>query len=76
MGLEKRNPKSFQLALEQLGVPASACTMPRTPRGLQRRRKAAGLTVVGVYDRFYAAHEEKMRRLCDCYVYSFTELLA
>ena len=76
MGLEKRNPKSFQLALEQLGVPASACTMYEDSPGACEAAKAAGLTVVGVYDRFYAAHEEKMRRLCDCYVYSFTELLA
>ena len=76
MGLEKRNPESFRLALEQLGVPGSACTMYEDSPGACAAAKAAGLTVVGVYDRFYAAHEEKMRRLCDCYVYSFTELLA
>ena len=76
MGLEKRNPESFRLALEQLGVPGSACTMYEDSPGACEAAKTAGLTVVGVYDRFYAAHEEKMRRLCDCYVYSFTELLA
>ena len=65
-----------ELALEQLGVPGSACTIYEDSPGACEAAKTAGLTVVGVYDRFYAAHEEKMRRLCDCYVYSFTELLA
>ena len=75
MGLEKRNPKSFRLALEQLGVPGSACTMYEDSPGACEAAKAAGLTVVGVYDPFYAHYEDEMRSFCDRYIQSFTELL-
>lgn len=37
--------------------------------------KAAGLTVVAVYDPFYASYEQQLRRSCDGYLKSFTELL-
>ena len=38
--------------------------------------KQAGLTVVGVYDPFYAMYEGEMRKICDQYIGSFAELLA
>ena len=37
--------------------------------------KAAGLTVVAVYDPFSASYEQQLRRSCDGYLKSFTELL-
>ena len=40
-----------------------------------RQAKEAGLNVVGVYDPFYAHHEDEMRSFCHRYIRSFTELL-
>lgn len=75
LGLEKRDPRAFALTLERLGAEASACTMYEDSPGGCASAKAAGLTVVGVYDPFYAGHEAEMRAVCDQYIRSFTELL-
>lgn len=75
LGLEKRDPRAFPLILEQLGAQAQACTLFEDSPGACQAARDAGLTVVGVYDPFYAQHEPAMRRLCHRYIHSFTELL-
>lgn len=75
LGVEKRDPRAFSLALELLGEKGEACTLYEDSPGVCRTAKGAGLTVVGVYDPFYAHHEDEMRSFCHRYIKSFTELL-
>ena len=75
LGVEKRDSRAFTLALERLGEQGSACTLYEDSPGVCRTAKEAGLTVVGVYDPFYAHYEEEMRAFCHRYIKSFTELL-
>ena len=75
LGVEKRDPRAFTLALERLGEQGSACTLYEDSPGVCRTAKEAGLTVVGVYDPFYAHYEGEMRAFCHRYIKSFTELL-
>ena len=75
LGVEKRDPRAFSLALEELGEGPEGCTLYEDSPGVCRTAKAAGLTVVGVYDPFYAHYEAEMRGFCDRYIRDFTELL-
>ena len=75
LGVEKRDPRAFSLALELLGEEAAGCTLYEDSPGVCRTAKAAGLMVVGVHDSFYAHYEDEMRSFCDRYIRSFTELL-
>ena len=75
LGVEKRDPRAFSLALEELGEEAAGCTLYEDSPGVCRTAKAAGLTVVGVHDPFYAHYGDEMRSFCDRYIQSFTELL-
>ena len=75
LGVEKRDPRAFSLALELLGEKGEACTLYEDSPGVCRTAKEAGLNVVGVYDPFYAHHEDEMRSFCHRYIRSFTELL-
>ena len=75
LGVEKRDPRAFSLALEELGEETAGCTLYEDSPGVCRTAKEAGLTVVGVYDPFYAHYEDEMRVFCHRYIRSFTELL-
>ncbi len=75
MGLEKRDPEVFRRAAAMLGVPPEACTLYEDAPANCAAAKRVGMTVVGVYDKFYAAYQEEMRRDCHGYIVSFTELL-
>ena len=75
LGVEKRDPRTFSLALEQLGERPENCTLFEDSPGVCRTAKEAGLTVVGVYDPFYAHYEDEMRSFCHRYIKAFTELL-
>ena len=75
LGVEKRDPRAYALALAELGEKGENCTLFEDSPGVCRTAKSAGLRVVGVYDPFYARHEGDMRAFCDGYIQSFTELL-
>ena len=74
--VEKREPRAFTLALERLGAAPGECTLYEDSPAACAAAKQAGLTVVGVYDPFYAMYEGEMRKICDQYIGSFAELLA
>lgn len=75
MGLEKRNPEVFRRAAERLGVAPSACTLYEDAPANCASAKSLGISVVGVYDAFYAKYREEMERICDRYIENFTQLL-
>ena len=72
---EKGDPRTFPLILDRLGAAPADCTLYDDSPAACAAARAAGLTVVGVYDPFYAGHEAAMRRTCHRYIGSFTELL-
>lgn len=75
LNMEKRRPELFLRAAELLAVPAAHCTMYEDAPANCVAAKAAGMTVVGVYDNFYRKYESEMRKTCDKYIMSFEELL-
>ena len=76
MGLEKSDPQVFLRAAAQLGTAPEACTVYDDSPSACAAARAAGMTVVGVYDPFYAVYEREMRRDCHSYISSFRSLLA
>lgn len=75
LGMEKRKPELFLRAAELLSIAPETCTMYEDAPANCAAAKAAGMTVVGVYDPFYRKYEEEMRKTCDQYIMSFEELL-
>jgi HAD superfamily hydrolase (TIGR01509 family) len=75
LGLEKKNPDVFRIAAADRGVAPAECTVFDDSIEACQGAKAAGMSVVGVYDDFFAATEPEMRRLCDRYICNFSELM-
>lgn len=75
LGLEKRDPLVFHRSAELLGVSPESCTLYEDAPANCAAAKTTGMRVVGVYDPFYRRYEAEMRRTCDQYITSFTELL-
>ncbi|MBM6926440.1 HAD family hydrolase [Pseudoflavonifractor phocaeensis] len=75
LGLLKKDPETYGKVLAPLGAAPADCTFYEDSPGACAAAKAAGLTVVGVYDPFYAHYEGQLRELCHRYIRSFTELL-
>lgn len=75
LGLEKTDPELFRAALLRLGEKPETSTLFDDSPHVCRAAKNVGLTVVGVYDDFFAAEEAEMRVLCDRYIKSFGELI-
>lgn len=75
IGLEKHDPACFLRLSQLLGVSPAQCTLFDDSPANCATAHAAGMTVVGVYDPFYDARQDEMRRVCARYVSSLTELL-
>lgn len=75
-GLEKRDPRAFTALTDRLGRAPEECVMfDDSPKNCAAAQ-AAGLTVVGVHDSFFAAAEVEVRANSHRYIYSFEELLS
>ena len=75
IGADKSHPETFHKVAALLGRPIDQVIFcDDSPRAM-RSAKAAGMTVCGVYDESAAEYEAEMRKLCDRYIHSFTELL-
>lgn len=75
LGMVKKDPATFVHVLGELGWPPEETTLYEDSPGACAAARAAGLTVVGVYDPFYARYEGELKGLCHRYIRSFTELL-
>ena len=51
------------------------CTLFDDSLDACRGAKAAGMHAIGVYDPYFNVSEVEMRKLCDRYIHSFTELV-
>lgn len=75
LGLEKRREDIYHITAKRLGVSPADCVFFEDAPANCAAAKAAGMTVVGVYDHFYRKYEDEMRKTCDKYIMSFEELL-
>ena len=75
LGADKRSPKIFREAAELLGVRPKDCVLFDDSLSACKAAKAAGMTVVGIYDDYFKDTEPDMRELCDQYISGFGELL-
>lgn len=75
IGLEKRDPRCFVRLSEILGVPLRECVLfDDSPENCATAARA-GMDTVGVYDEYYAARQQELKRVCGRYIRSFEELL-
>jgi HAD superfamily hydrolase (TIGR01509 family) len=75
LGLEKKDPEIFRMAARIMGVRPEDCTVFDDSVAACRGAKGAGMTTVGVHDDYFAVEEAEMRKICDRYIYSFSELM-
>lgn len=75
LGMDKRSPAIFKRVAEMLGVPTGECVLFDDSLSACKAAKAAGMTVVGVYDEHFSYTEPDMRELCDQYISGFGDLL-
>ena len=75
LGADKKSPEIFRRAAQLLGVRPSQCVLFDDSLSACKAAKAAGMTVVGVYDSYFRETEPDMREICDQYIYGFGELL-
>ena len=75
LGEDKRSPAIFRHVADMLGVSPRECVFFDDSLSACKAAKAAGMTVVGVYDPFFRDSKADMRELCDQYISSFEELL-
>lgn len=75
LGVDKRSPAVFREVAGKLGVAPKECVLFDDSLSACKAAKAAGMTVVGVYDSFFQDTAPDMRELCDQYIESFAQLL-
>lgn len=75
LGEDKKSPDIFRRAARLLGVTPRECVFFDDSLSACKGAKAAGMTVVGVWDGFFTGAEADMKELCDQYIMDFKELL-
>lgn len=75
MGMDKKSPEVFRKVAEMLGVSPRECVLFDDSLTACKAAKAAGMTVVGVYDDYFQDNRVDMQELCDQYIRDFGELL-
>ena len=75
LGVDKKSPAIFRKVAESLGVRPRDCVLFDDSLSACKAAKAAGMTVVGVYDSYFADSAVDMREVCDQYIRGFGELL-
>ena len=75
LGVDKKSPAIFRSVAEMLGTTTKDCVLFDDSLTACKAAKAAGMTVVGVYDEHFKDSEPDMRELCDQYISNFGELL-
>lgn len=75
IGLEKRDPRCFTRLCELIGADPVHCTFFDDSPSNCATARAAGMTVVGVHDSFYAHQHEALKAACHRYISSLAEFL-
>ena len=75
LGVDKRSPAIFRRVAEMLGERPRDCVLFDDSLSACKAAKAAGMTVVGVYDNHMAGAMADMREICDRFIMDFGELV-
>lgn len=75
LGVEKHDPRAFPHLCELLGVKPEECVLFDDCPDNCAAARSAGLTAVGVYDRFYAHRQEELRSVCHRCVRELSEVI-
>ncbi len=75
LGMDKSSPTIFFKAAELLGVSPEECVFFDDSIRSCRSAKAAGMTVIGVYDPFFEESADEMPLVCDRFIRDFGEML-
>ncbi len=75
VGLEKRDPKVYQLAAERFGFSPAQCVLLEDAPDNCAAASSVGFTVIGVYDDFYAQRWEDVKKNSKRAIRSLEELL-
>ena len=75
VGIDKRDPALYLEIARRMGERPENCTVYDDSLAACQSARAAGMTVVGVYDAFFDATEREMRTICDRFITDFAELL-
>ena len=75
LGVDKKSPEIFRKVAGMLDVKPSQCVLFDDSLTACKAAKAAGMTVVGVYDEYFSDSKTDMKELCDQYIRSFGDLL-
>ena len=75
LGVDKKDPEIFRRVAESLGVRPRDCVLFDDSLTACKAAKAAGMTVVGVYDDYFQDAAADLRELCDQYIRDFGQLL-
>ena len=75
LGVDKKSPAIFRTVAERLGVPPRECVLFDDSLTACKAAKAAGMTVVGVYDPYFTDTAVDMHEVCDQYIKGFGDLL-
>ena len=70
-GKTKANPQLYLEVAEKVGLPPQDCVVVDDSAEALLTAKSVGMSVVGVYDKYSAHDEEKMRSFADKYIYDF-----
>ena len=71
----KANPDIYRMAAEKIGKPVCEILFLDDNYNADKTAKTAGMKVCGVYDVSSHDYVDEMKRLCDYYIYDFSELL-
>ena len=75
LGIDKKSPAIFRKVAEAMGVSPKDCVLFDDSLSACKAAKAAGMTVVGVWDEYFRDSLPDMRELCDRYIKDFGDLL-
>ena len=75
LGMDKKEPAIYRRTAELLGVDAADCTIFDDSIAACRSARAAGMTVIGVYDEFFHVAWDEMQAVCHRCIRGFEELV-
>lgn len=73
--MEKTDPEIYRIVANQMNVKVNSCTFYDDSIEACKAAKKAGMTVIGVHDPVFFQTGDEMRKICDRYIMSFSELL-
>lgn len=75
LGVDKSTPFCFQKAAERFGTEPGNCILIDDSIKSCKNARDIGMYVIGIYDPFFGCNEKEMPKVCNRFIYDFSELL-